>query len=128
MTAQDSPGADPGERGTLVIHERVVQRVAAHAVTGVEHAAAAPRRVLGVSVGQARRDAEPSVTASVYGGTATVQASIAVAWPRPVPEVADQVRRRVRQEVERTTGVHVDQIDVQVTSLDIPARTVPRVR
>ena len=57
-----------------------------------------------------------------------MQATIAVAWPRPVPEVAEQVRRRVRQEVERATGVHVDQIDVQVTSLDIPARTVPRVR
>ena len=128
MTVEDRPADDPAERGTLVIDERVVERVAAHAVTSVEHAAAAPRRVLGISVGQARPDAEPSVTASVYGGTATVQASIAVAWPQPVRVVADKLRQRVRQEVERATGVHVDQIDVEVTSLDIPTRAVPRVR
>lgn len=128
MSADSGAGTDPAERGTLVIDDRVVERVAAYAVTGVEHAAAAPRRVLGIRVGQARPDAEPSVTASVYGGTATVQASIAVAWPQPVRVVADKLRQRVRQEVERATGVHVDQIDVEVTSLDIPTKAVPRVR
>ena len=116
------------DRGTLAIEDRVIVRVATHAVASVEHAAAAPRRVLGVSIGDARADSEPSVTASVRGDTATVQTSIAVAWPHPIPAVVDTVRRRVRDEVKRTTGVRVDQVDVEVTSLSVPTRPAPRVR
>lgn len=128
MSVPVHSGADPADRGTLTINERVVERVAAYAATQVEHTAAAPRRVLGLNVGSARPEAEPSVTASVHGSTAVVRANVAVAWPQPIRAVADELRRQVRDEVERITGVRVDQVDVEVTSLQVPAPVVPRVR
>ena len=111
---------DPAERGGLVIAERVVERVAGYAVTQVEGASAAPRRVLGVNVGDARPESEASVTARLDGDTATVDASISVTWPVSVRAVTDRVRRRVRDDVAAVTGVQVDHIDVDVVDLSAP--------
>ncbi|SDQ85574.1 Asp23/Gls24 family envelope stress response protein [Quadrisphaera sp. DSM 44207] len=128
--AQDLPSdlPSPADRGTLEVADRVVERVAGYAVTLVPEATAAPRRVLGVNVGSSRTEDEASVSASVHGGTATVEATVAVRWPASVRAVADQVRRVVREEVAATTGVRVDHVDLEVTSLDVPVRRGPRVR
>lgn len=54
---------EAGERGRLTIAEKVVERVAGYTVTQVDGVSAAPRRLLGVTVGEARADTEASVTA-----------------------------------------------------------------
>ncbi|MGN6751664.1 MAG: Asp23/Gls24 family envelope stress response protein [Intrasporangium sp.] len=119
----DTPAADPqsasSDRGGLSVADRVVEKVAGYAVTLVPDAAAAPRRVLGVNVGESREEGAASVEARVIGDVATVSARIAVRWPRSVPEVADAVRRRIRKELTEITGVRVDHIDVEVSSLSV---------
>lgn len=122
---EPSPGR---ERGHLTVADQVVEKVAGHAVTVVPGAAAAPRRVLGVNLGQARLQNTPSVTADVQDGVATVQATIAVRWPMSVAAVADEVRRRIRTEVTSQTGVEVAQIDIDVVSMTFPDSPEPRVR
>lgn len=119
---------DPGERGSLTVADRVVERVAGHAVTRVDGASAAPRRVLGVAVGAARESREASVDARVDGHMATVEASVAIGWPASVPTVADQLRQQVRADVERITGVRVAHVDIDVVSLSAPASRRRRVQ
>lgn len=118
---------DAAERGSLTIDDRVVERVAGHAVTLVEGASAAPRRVLGVTVGEARADTEASVEARVDGHTATIDATVAIGWPASIGAVSARLRERIRQDVERMTGVRVDHIDIDVVSLSAPAATRRRV-
>ena len=115
------------EAGRLDVADQVVEKVAGHAVTLVSGAAAAPRRLLGMNVGQARPRDTASVTAQVEDGIASVQATIAVRWPKSVPAVADEVRRRIRDDVTSLTGVRVDHIDVEVVSMT-SATSAPRVR
>ncbi len=122
------PRGDPGDRGALIIADRVVERVAGYAVTQVDGASAAPRQVLGISVGQPRPDTEASVQARVDGRLATVEATIAVDWPQPVQMVAERLRERVRDDVARLTGVRVAQIDIDVVSFPVPEDRPPRVR
>lgn len=119
---------DPAERGTLTVAERVVERVAGHAVTLVDGASAAPRRVLGITVGGAREHREASVEARVDGHTATVEASVAIGWPASVRTVAARLRQQVREDVERITGVQVAHIDIDVVSLTAPAAMRRRVQ
>lgn len=120
--------AEPADRGTLTVADRVVERVAGHAVTLVEAAAAAPRRVLGVQVGEAAAEDRANVQARVHGDTASVEATIAVAWPASVRDVAARTRRRIREEVSRITDVRVDHVDIDVVSLEVPAASRKRVR
>ncbi|RBY77599.1 Asp23/Gls24 family envelope stress response protein [Geodermatophilus sp. TF02-6] len=119
---------DPADRGGLVVADRVVDRVAGYAVTRVEGASAAPRRLLGVNVGDARSTTEASVDARVDGSTATVDASIAVSWPASVRAVTDRVRRQIRQDVRHLTGIRIDHIDIDVVSMSSPAARPRRVR
>ena len=121
------PG-DPGDRGELTIADRVVERVAGYAATQVPGAGAAPRRVLGIHLGDARPDSEAAVRARVDGGTATVEATLAVEWPRPVHEVARRFREHVRADVLRLTGVQVAHIDIEVVSLPAHAAAARRVQ
>jgi uncharacterized alkaline shock family protein YloU len=113
----------PEDRGRLTIADRVVERVAGHAATQVDGAAAAPRRLLGISVGGARADAEAAVRATVDGHVATVTATIAVAWPQSVRRVTEALRARVREDVRRITGVEVAHVDVDV--VDFATATAP---
>lgn len=125
--SQPVPG-DPSERGSLSVADRIVERVAGHAVSQVEAAMAAPRRVLGVNVGVARPQESAHVHARVYGEVATVEATIAVHWPASVRSVSDAVRDRVREDVARITGVRVEQVDIEVVSMSVPAAAPRRVR
>jgi uncharacterized alkaline shock family protein YloU len=85
---------EPDSRGSLRIHDRVVEKVAGHAVTTVPDAAAAPRRVLGMTVGAPRPDHEAAkVTVTVHGDSVTVSATVAVSWPCPIRQVAAQLGR-----------------------------------
>ena len=123
----EDPGPVPPEgRGQLTVNDRVVEKVAGYAVTFVTDAAAAPRRVLGVKIGEARPQAVASVQAQVQDDIASVHAAITVRWPRPVPHVADEVRERIRSDVRAITGVRVDHVDVEVVSMTLPS-TEPRV-
>ena len=113
----------PEDRGSLSIADRVVERVAGYAATQVDGASAAPRRVLGISVGEARPDAEAAVRASVDGSVATVEATISVRWPQSVRRVTEQLRTRIREDVRRITDVEVAHVDVDV--VDFVADTAP---
>jgi uncharacterized alkaline shock family protein YloU len=119
---------DPAERGSLTVADRVVERVAGHAVTLVDGASAAPRRVLGVSVGEARDDRQASVDARVDGHTATISTSVAIGWPASVREVAARLRSCVRDDVERLTGVRVAHVDIDVVSMSAPSTRRRRVQ
>jgi uncharacterized alkaline shock family protein YloU len=119
---------DPAERGSLTVADRVVERVAGYAVTQVEGASAAPRRVMGIAVGGAQQDRAASVDARVDGHTATVEASVAIAWPASVRTVAARLRQQVRDDVERIAGVQVAHVDVDVVSLSAPPSRTRRVQ
>lgn len=119
---------EAGDRGSLTIAQQVVERIAGYAVTRVDGASAAPRRVLGVNVGEAPADTGASVSAEVDGRVATVSATVAVAWPRPVRTVAEQLRHRIREDVRRMTDVEVAQIDLDVVSFAAPAASTRRLQ
>jgi uncharacterized alkaline shock family protein YloU len=119
---------EAGDRGRLTIAESVVERVAGYAVTQVEGASAAPRRMLGINVGSARADTEASVSAKVEGRVATVSATVAIIWPHPVRTVAEQLRHRIREDVRRMTDVEVAQIDLDVVSFAAGSAPPRRVR
>ena len=129
MTAvSDADRADPGERGLLHVADRVVERVAGYAVTLVPDATAAPRRVLGRSMGQRDADDEAKIRAEVHGGTANVHATIAVRWPASVRAVAQAVRSRIHDDLTLITQVKVDHIDIDVVSLQADITHARRVR
>ena len=128
MTASAADGSTldtraPEDRGSLSIADRAVERVAGFAATQVDGAAAAPRRLLGISVGESRPDAEAAVRATVDGSVATVEATIAVSWPQSVRTVTDRLRVHVREDVRRVTGVEVAHVDVDV--VDFGTATTP---
>ena len=118
--------SDPASRGALTIADRVVQKVAAQAVTEVDRATGAPRLVLGQRLGAARPNAPARTDAQVDGHLVTVRVSLAVEWPAPVREVAAQVRRHVTHRVLELTGLDVVEVDVDVPALLTTRHAAPR--
>ena len=113
--ARDREGA--AERGRTRIADRVVEKIAARAVAEVDNATGVARQALGVRLGSAGPDRAARVDAEVDGGVVTVLASMAVRWPAPVRTVTRQVRAHVTDRVQSLTGLRVEQVDIDVTSL-----------
>jgi uncharacterized alkaline shock family protein YloU len=119
-------GADPGERGSLEIENRVVERIAATAAAEIEAISGPPRRVLGASIG--RIDAPPRASARIVAGRATVHLQVCVKWPHGIRTVTQQVREHVTDRVTSFTGLRVTAVDITVAALsDVTGPTGPRV-
>ena len=119
----DAPVPGPLDgRGRLVVADRVVEKIASQAATEVDRATGAPRRVLGLSLGSALGSAEdrPQVSARVDWPVATVSVVMSVAWPAPVLEVTEQVRRHVEEQLATLAGVRTAGVDIRVTALPGP--------
>jgi uncharacterized alkaline shock family protein YloU len=103
---------DPGTRGSLTIHDKVVRRLATRAAldtAGVQRQAAAIDKLTG-------RDL-PRVHVQVSGDRVRAGVDIAVVWPSVLPTVAADVQRNVTHALYAWAGLYVDAVDVSVPSI-----------
>lgn len=107
-------------RGRTDIADRVLEKIAARALTEVAGAGGVARRVLGVPFGRAAGGSTPLVDARTDGRLAMLRMTVSVAYPAPVRQVAQQVREHVIARVGGLTGLEVRQVDVDVEALVVP--------
>lgn len=103
---------DPGRRGTLVVKDRVVERLATFAalsVPGVARHATGLDRVTGRNL--------PRVQVTVTGGHVRTAIDIAVVWPQPLAQVTASVRAHVTAQLTELAGLQVDAVDVSVPTV-----------
>lgn len=115
-----APRVPPEERGTTVVSDRAVRRLACAAAA--EHRSTRPLGDrLGGLVGEGRR-----ARAEVRRGGSRVglRLEIAVAYPSPLARTAEEVRAHVAATVEGLTGLTFHSTDIEIVEL-VPA---PRVR
>lgn len=109
----------PAERrGEIHIPDRVLARIAERAAREVEGV---------VEVSRPRRGPWGAATrATTAGGPASVRLNVSVAYPTPLRTFSDRLRRHVARRITEMTGITVDHVDVEVTSLvTAPARETP---
>ncbi len=107
VAPSDRADRDPGERGRLVVHDRVVETIATAAaceISGVRRSGGTLDGVVG------RRF--PKVEARTAGTRTRLTVEVAVQWPSPLGQVLAQVRDHVRSQVHDLTGLDVDAVDV----------------
>lgn len=119
-------GSDPGERGSLELRSRAVERLVSAAAGEVDGTSGGVSRVLGRQVrGPAER---PQVSAEVTGDLLTASIVLSLPWGVPLAPAAAAVRASVRDRVTATTGLRVGHLDVVVRSLLPPRDSSPAPR
>lgn len=118
----------PEARGRTDIADRVLEKIAARAVSEATYAGGASRRLLGVPLGRDTMRAAARATAHVDGQIATVQLRISVIYPAPIREVTRRVRDQVIIRVGELTGLDVRQVDIEIARLIRPEPEPRRVR
>lgn len=121
IAAEEPSGTTPGR---VAIADRVLERIATHALADVDEVGGVARRLLGVSIGQDSTESAPRVEAHVDGQLATLRMTVSVAYPAPVRQVASAIRDLVATRVGELTGLEVRQVDIDVgTLIPVEART-----
>jgi uncharacterized alkaline shock family protein YloU len=103
---------DAGERGALVVRDKVAQRVAEKAARdteGVQSYAAGLNKLTGRELPRAK----------VYLSATRVRAhlDIAVSWPHSLPNVGAAVQRNVADALSNAIGLQVDGVDVAIEAI-----------
>jgi uncharacterized alkaline shock family protein YloU len=112
---------EPAEaRGRLRIADKVLERIATHALAGMDELGGVARRVLGVPLGQDSTGTAPRVEAHVDGRLATLRMTVSVLYPAPVRQVARRARDLVTNRVGEFTGLDIRQVDIDVATLIEP--------
>jgi uncharacterized alkaline shock family protein YloU len=119
-------GADAGERGRTELANRVVEKIAAQAVTEVDQARGLPAgRLRGLMPGEQTERAQAE--ADVDGRLVLLTVRLTVTYPAPVRTTTRAVRAHVTARVEQLCDVTVRQLDIRVIALrtdPVPARRV----
>lgn len=125
VAAPTRPTGEPrstGDRGSLEVADRVVEKVAGQAARSVPGVATTSGGLGPLGRGY------PRATATGSGLRTTLVVEIALAWPAPAARTAAAVRDEVTRSVERYAGVRADAVDVVVASVDDTAPVRRRVR
>ncbi|WP_158889045.1 Asp23/Gls24 family envelope stress response protein [Amycolatopsis anabasis] len=123
-TAGDHERGEMGVRGRTTIADRVVERLAARAVTEVDGVGGTVHRMLGVAVGGEGVERAAQVHARVTGDTASLEVRLSVIYPASVARTTDQARTHLMRRIAQFTGLAVTRVDIRVTALhsDTPGR------
>jgi uncharacterized alkaline shock family protein YloU len=112
--------ADPGDRGTLVVKDRVAQRIAVRAArdtAGVQPQDATMTKLIGREL--------PKVTVMISADRVRAAVDVAVPWPCPLTDVGAGVRQNVGTALHRLAGLQVDGVDVTVSKVISEAEITP---
>lgn len=106
--------APVAERGTTVIADRAVQRIAGRLIVEMEGVGGSARRLLGLTVGDGEA---PAVRAAVNGEHVSLDVELSVSYPASVAKTTEAARERLTTDVAAMTGLTVDRVDITVTRL-----------
>ncbi|MFC3298413.1 Asp23/Gls24 family envelope stress response protein [Arthrobacter agilis] len=112
-----TPHGDPSSRGTLVLKEKVLQKIAGQAAAELPFVGGRSGGVLGLGA-TGDLDARPQADVDLDGSTAFVSLTVTMLYPTPLRAGTEQLRAHVTETLERTTPVHVGRIDVTIASLE----------
>ncbi|MDQ3627981.1 MAG: Asp23/Gls24 family envelope stress response protein [Actinomycetota bacterium] len=115
-------GTDAGERGSLQVAAKAIERIATHTaalVDGVLSTESGLDKLVGRGL--------PKASSDVHGDRVRINVDIAVQWPRSVADVARAVRRDVHAAVSHLAGMRVLGVDVSVAHIERQA-VAPRRR
>ncbi|MFP5078699.1 Asp23/Gls24 family envelope stress response protein [Rhizobium sp. YIM 134829] len=105
-------GSDPGDRGSLTVHDRVAEQIAAKAAldtTGVQLHASGLNKLTGRTT--------PKTQVSIAGGRVRATVDIAMPWSYHLSAVGAAVRANVTFALSHLAGLQVDGVDVAVTAI-----------
>ena len=116
--APGGAGTSPRHRGSLVVAERVLEKVAAQAASEVGPVSGRSGGFLGIGA-DADPAARPSVDVTLSGSSADLSLSVGIAYPGSIRAAAAELRDHVARRVEALTGVDVRRVDIDVTFLPV---------
>ncbi len=108
----DVPLTPPGQRGTLTIADRVIDRISAYAAGSLDDVVVT-RSTLDKMVGRRL----PKSSTDIRGNQVRINLEVAVVWPAPLAEVVQKIQETVRSQVESQSGMTVRSIDVTVSKM-----------
>jgi uncharacterized alkaline shock family protein YloU len=121
-TVEAVPQRPPGERGALLIADRVLERIAVAAAGEVEGVLPAPAKGLQRVLHPSRRigaDADQDDASARQGGVA-LTLTLAVRYPLPIARTTAAVRDHVKARLRDLAGRDVTEMTIQVTHLTHP--------
>lgn len=116
-----------GPRGETVITAGVVAKVAGVAAAEVDGVELASASGLAGLMSKLRPSEVSGASADVASRRTAIDLHLSVAWPRPVVQITNEVRRNVRTRVQQLTGYDVTEVDIVVDALPVPSRRTRRV-
>ena len=119
------------ERGATTISDAVVSKVAGIAaleVEGIEMGGATARTIGGFLdswSGSGGRQAR-GVSVEVGEQEAAIELSMAVEYPKSIPQIAETVRNNVINRVENLVGLNVVEVNITVNDVLLPQEEQPQ--
>ncbi|OBC07934.1 hypothetical protein A5788_15360 [Gordonia sp. 852002-50816_SCH5313054-c] len=118
LSPEAADSSDPGARGSLILDDRVGEKIAERAALGVDGVIESDGK--GTSVLNSLNPLAggyPSASTDMSQTAPVIKLTISLQWPCAVAAVCAEVRDHVAAEVTRLTGVRPGRVDVTVAEI-----------
>ncbi|GAB3536049.1 hypothetical protein GCM10027403_15410 [Arthrobacter tecti] len=117
----------PTERGTLILNEKVLRKIASQAASELPFVGGMSGGVLGIGR-ETDLSARPKAEIELAGNTAFVNLAVALIYPLDLRHGTERLRDHVSKALQSWTGVTVGRLDIDVTALDTGSSDTARGR
>lgn len=108
--------------GSLSVSESVIASIANLAASEVHGVSEMTQAPIDIKTVLSRKDMPKSVRIEIKNEVAHIDLYVKLNSDARIPEVANEIQRRVKESVQSMTGMIVSRVNVHITDVDVPEK------
>lgn len=108
------------ELGKVKIHHEAISAIAGHAVGSIPGVVKMSGSIVeNIAEKLGKKYADKGIRTEVMGEEVKIDVSVVVRYGAKIPEIAWQIQKNVRKNVEEMTGLHVTSVNVNIEGVEL---------
>lgn len=108
------------ELGKVKIHHEAISTIAGHAVTAVPGVVRMSGSIVeNIAEKLGKRSPDKGIHTEILGDEVKIDVSVVVRYGTKIPDIAWQIQKNVRKNIEEMTGLHVTSVNVNIEGVEL---------
>lgn len=108
------------ELGKVKIHHEAISTIAGHAVSAIPGVLKMSGSIVeNIAEKLGKKAPDKGIRTEILGEEVKIDVSVVVRYGTKIPEIAWQIQKNVRKQIEEMTGLHVTSVNVNIEGVEL---------
>ncbi len=113
------------ELGKVKIHHEAISTIASQVITTIPGVVEMSGSIVeNIAEKLGKKNPDKGIKTEIMGEEVRIAVSVIVRYGTKIPEIAWQIQKNVRKNIEELTGLHVTSVNVNIEGVQLPIKEV----